>query len=213
MDKRQTCDISEKDSQNVTRKILPYKCGYGESSESSKQHKTIPFVQYSEPIEGYFQIKIDNTNTQEKSSSFPCDDCEAVFNNISSLNRHKIIHTGEKYFECDICHKVYTLKENLKCHKRIHTGVKPYQCNVCNSAFLQKSHLKSHHARNHSGEKQKCDRCKKSYRQSGQLKQHKCTSNTLNSGTKCHDSLKVDPINFKIKEEMPLDISEEIITN
>mmetsp|Transcript_10716 Transcript_10716/g.10746 ORF Transcript_10716/g.10746 Transcript_10716/m.10746 type:complete len:238 (-) Transcript_10716:35-748(-) len=76
----------------------------------------------------------------------PVETCGRQFMDNSKLNRHMLVHTGEKNFKCEFCGKRFSLDFNLKTHLRTHTGEKPYQCSVpgCNKRFTQSSNLTAH---------------------------------------------------------------------
>ena len=53
-------------------------------------------------------------------SKYPCDICGKGFQKSWLLNRHILIHTGEKPFACNLCEKRFNQKSTLKKHMRVH---------------------------------------------------------------------------------------------
>uniref|UniRef100_A0A3Q0RFN3 PR domain zinc finger protein 1 n=1 Tax=Amphilophus citrinellus TaxID=61819 RepID=A0A3Q0RFN3_AMPCI len=89
--------------------------------------------------------------------------CREGFTQLAHLQKHYLVHTGEKPHECQVCHKRFSSTSNLKTHLRLHSGEKPYHCKLCPAKFTQFVHLKLH-KRLHSRERpHKCPHCHRHY--------------------------------------------------
>ena len=84
---------------------------------------------------------------------FSCRYCEKAFTSKQNLQRHTLLHTGEKPsdrpYHCDFCEKSFFTRTDLAKHRRIHTGEKPYACPECDSRFSQSSTLYKHLRKTH----------------------------------------------------------------
>ena len=84
---------------------------------------------------------------------------------MSLLNKHMLIHTGEKPHQCADCGETFRTRSQLKCHERKHWLAKPsdkfpiedgltpktnlsveglYKCRHCDKSFAMKANLAVH---------------------------------------------------------------------
>ncbi|KAM4626780.1 uncharacterized protein O3C94_019765 isoform 1-T4 [Discoglossus pictus] len=80
---------------------------------------------------------------------FKCPICGAGFRRLDHLKRHNFVHTGNRPFKCGVCGKGFVEATELLKHERIHTGEKPYQCNICDKSFYHPRSLKEHEGAKH----------------------------------------------------------------
>jgi uncharacterized Zn-finger protein len=131
---------------------------------------------------GCIKSKHHNKHKITKKQQNVCDICGAKFTQRFTLNRRKLIHSGEKPHKCYICRAKFTESGKLNIHKLIHSGERPHECYICGVKFTQLGHLKTHKLI-HSGEKPHgCDICGAKFTRSGTLKRHKL----IHSGEKTH---------------------------
>ncbi|XP_076333984.1 uncharacterized protein LOC143238005 isoform X1 [Tachypleus tridentatus] len=114
------------------------------------------------------QHKNSHENT-EINKKHKCHLCSYSSNRSSSVNRHMVIHTGERRYSCDTCGKRFTQKESLRQHQRTHTKDKPFSCDMCGKKFKQKGSIKKHQLI-HTGDihyvrRFRCDVCGKKFTQ------------------------------------------------
>ena len=78
-----------------------------------------------------------------------CDECEKLFRDKYSLQRHKIVtHSTEKNVKCDQCNKEFKLRDNMILHKkRFHE--RHFECEICGTkqptAYTLKKHVEKVH--------------------------------------------------------------------
>ena len=85
--------------------------------------------------------KVHGKKTEEKPG---CTLCNKQFRKSRNLEKHMLLHTGEKPHGCTKCKKAFAAVESLKRHNMSHTGEKPFPCTTCEKAFSELSKLKRH---------------------------------------------------------------------
>ncbi|GLH16047.1 Zinc finger protein, partial [Gryllus bimaculatus] len=85
-------------------------------------------------------------DTEEKSNvcRHECSICQKSFTTKGSLERHMLIHSGERPYECSVCRKGFAQRIQLVTHMRMHSGERPYECSVCQKGFTVRNTLVRH---------------------------------------------------------------------
>ncbi|CAG5123125.1 unnamed protein product [Candidula unifasciata] len=76
---------------------------------------------------------------------FICSVCEKRFTKKYHVDRHMLIHTGEKPHKCTDCGRCFNNKSNLMSHiQLVHKKLTPYLCDLCHETFKRKKMLLEH---------------------------------------------------------------------
>ncbi|KAL4714839.1 hypothetical protein ACJJTC_002698 [Scirpophaga incertulas] len=80
---------------------------------------------------------------------FGCDQCDYKTWNKYDLNKHILIHKGEKLYQCQYCSQSYYTSSNMTSHiRRSHEGQRPFACHLCDRRFFDRTkynrHIDSH---------------------------------------------------------------------
>ena len=103
-----------------------------------------------------------------------CQDCNKMFTNPTSLQRHRYNHTKtEGTFTCHRCRKIFPFWSQLQSHKFTHKRISHFPCasDGCNKSFKRKSDLVAH-AEAHKKIKHSCEHCTYTTFNKRYLKQH-----------------------------------------
>jgi hypothetical protein len=58
-------------------------------------------------------------------------------------------HVKPTPFECDTCGKFFTKKLGLQRHEMIHSGERPFTCSICSKSFSRLDNLRNHMRKQH----------------------------------------------------------------
>nr|XP_032824001.1 MDS1 and EVI1 complex locus protein EVI1-A-like [Petromyzon marinus] len=118
--------------------------------------------------------------TPDAGQIYECRDCDRIFPNAYSLERHMVIHTDEREYKCDQCPKAFNWKSNLIRHQMSHDNGKRFECENCDKVFTDPSNLQRHIRSQHVGARaHTCTDCGKTFATSSGLKQHRHIHSTI----------------------------------
>ncbi|XP_059380241.1 ras-responsive element-binding protein 1-like isoform X1 [Carassius carassius] len=65
-------------------------------------------------------MHIRQHNTSSGASDHSCSICGKSLSSASSLDRHMLVHSGERPYECSVCRQTFTTNGNMHRHMKIH---------------------------------------------------------------------------------------------
>ncbi|KAL8184447.1 UNVERIFIED_CONTAM: hypothetical protein K2H54_017168 [Gekko kuhli] len=104
----------------------------------------------SEAAAGPTEAEPQGKNRRKTVRSYRCPECDQEFSNSSNMQKHLLVHRGERPYGCHVCGKSFAHPSNLTKHQVAHTGERNHLCPLCPKAFFVKNHLDSH-VRRHQG--------------------------------------------------------------
>uniref|UniRef100_A0ABM5FG87 Zinc finger and SCAN domain-containing protein 31-like n=1 Tax=Pogona vitticeps TaxID=103695 RepID=A0ABM5FG87_9SAUR len=126
-----------------------------------------------------------------------CPICGKAFTRKSSLNRHLIIHAGEKPYKCSHCGKGFNRKTYLLAHEVGHGEEASYQCSDCGKSFKLKWGVTDCQIDPSGVTVYKCSACKKGFH--GEEESYQCSDCGKNFKLKWGiTTYQVDPSGTKV---------------
>ena len=125
-------------------------------------------------------VKLDSKKRKKDKSklfrpkNYVCSECGMGFVSSKDLNRHRVVHTGEKPFECPYCDQKFTAPSSRATHIRtIHERSQTYACPQCEKSFNQKSNMIKHYKTIHLEVVViVCQECGREFNQASALRRH-----------------------------------------
>ncbi|KAM9613545.1 histone-lysine N-methyltransferase MECOM isoform 9-T10 [Morphnus guianensis] len=168
-------------------------------------------------VEEDFQKKLENENDlQDVHEIQECKECDQVFPDLQSLEKHMLSHSEEREYKCDQCPKAFNWKSNLIRHQMSHDSGKHYECENCaKQVFTDPSNLQRHIRSQHVGARaHACPECGKTFATSSGLKQHKHIHSSVKPFISFSQSMypfpdrDLRPLPLKVEPQSPSEIKK-----
>ncbi|KAM6258149.1 histone-lysine N-methyltransferase MECOM isoform 6-T6 [Porphyrio hochstetteri] len=168
-------------------------------------------------VEEDFQKKLENENDlRDVPEIQECKECDQVFPDLQSLEKHMLSHSEEREYKCDQCPKAFNWKSNLIRHQMSHDSGKHYECENCaKQVFTDPSNLQRHIRSQHVGARaHACPECGKTFATSSGLKQHKHIHSSVKPFISFSQSMypfpdrDLRPLPLKVEPQSPSEIKK-----
>ncbi|XP_060949352.1 zinc finger protein 37-like isoform X1 [Limanda limanda] len=127
------------------------------------------------------EIPPELLKTPKEKIEYHCSVCGKEFPHAYKLERHELVHTGEKPYNCSICGRGFNQKGNLKTHYKVHLGSKgvvDFDDEVNPIASELSEYLKSLPGESRIRSSLHCLDCGKDFESQSDLQAHHITAHT-----------------------------------
>jgi uncharacterized Zn-finger protein len=109
------------------------------------------------------------------SKLFMCTVCSNKFTRKFSMQRHMMIHTGERPFKCRWCKKSFSQSGDRNRHVMSHLDLRLFACTIigCSKRFNTRKNLQYHVVTHSTDRRYDCKLCLKVFKSPKQLQYHK----------------------------------------
>ncbi|KAM7366891.1 hypothetical protein PAMP_014828 [Pampus punctatissimus] len=150
-------------------------------------------ITQEKPVSSLINIFHPEVNTDNLASSHhqisvgphDCPDCERKFKFASSLNAHRVIHTGERPHRCAECGRCFSFRQSLDRHRNTHKSGRKYDCVVCGETFHSLSARTEHKQTHMEDGVYTCRQCSKKFNWELALARHLKTHTDDYNTNKC----------------------------
>lgn len=88
----------------------------------------------------------------DENRRYPCDMCDKAYKRKAHLNRHRVLHTGERPYICEVCNNRFKRSEDRMKHIRVHhpgfvksqRPTRSFDCFGCGESFRMYDELHDH---------------------------------------------------------------------
>ncbi|XP_043575439.1 ras-responsive element-binding protein 1 isoform X2 [Chiloscyllium plagiosum] len=95
----------------------------GKIKQEAKEEKSFficPLCEKDCGTQHQLTMHIRQHNTDSGGNTHSCSICGKSLSSASSLDRHMLVHSGERPYKCSICHQAFTTNGNMHRHMKIH---------------------------------------------------------------------------------------------
>ncbi|CAL9699748.1 unnamed protein product [Knipowitschia caucasica] len=103
---------------------------------------------------------------------FSCSDCGKHYSKKSHLQRHKLVHSGQKPFGCSQCTSRFLTQAQLSAHMHVHSIRRSFSCSACGKGFSVQAQLQRHMFVHEANRPFRCSACGRSFRMRVDLRRH-----------------------------------------
>jgi hypothetical protein len=108
-----------------------------------------------------------------------CPMCSKQFGSRIALQRHSMVHSGERPYTCSFCRASFRCSSHLKRHERLHTGERPYACSLCSKRYADSTSLLRHAEAAHARLPYPCGHCDRAFSLERELRTHLETAHEI----------------------------------